>query len=223
MSRGRHARRLAATIFLTSVVALQTGGAQARDCRHHCRVGPRWPYPYGLDLGPPIYPGPPPPEGLAPESHPEEEPPVSPEPSLRLGPAPYPQGFVLDVPIAPDRDTAGDLKADPTLTRYRDVAAALARCWDPPGLLDGKPWRQLTLRVSFKRDGTINGRPLIPFVGGDLTPDARSDLTTSLTAALQSCAPLKFSPSLGAAIAGQIFALRFIEQDQTRWPTLPKP
>ena len=50
--------------------------------------------------------------------------------------------------------------------------------------------------------------------------DAERD---ALMAALNACVPLSLSPSLGSAVAGQIFALRFIEQDQNRWPTPPKP
>ncbi len=121
---------------------------------------------------------------------------------------------MLDVPIAPDRHDDENAGTAPTLNRYRDVADTLARCWNPPAELEGKRWEQATLRVSFKRDGSINGMPLVPYVGGDLTADARSGLTRSLMAALRGCVPLKFSSSLGAAVAGQIFALRFIEQDQ---------
>lgn len=210
--------RLAILLFLAghAVASPAMADDRVRPCRHHCRAGPHYPYPYGLDVTPPVFPMPPPPEGMPPVFDPDAAPPFVPGRSPSPGPAPFPQGFVLDVPIAPDRRDDTDETAKPTLTRYREVADALARCWNPPATFDGKPWRQTTLRVSFRRDGTINGAPRIPYADQGLTAKARSDLTASLEAALRRCVPLPFSPSLGAAVAGQIFALRFIEQDQDR-------
>ena len=142
------------------------------------------------------------------------EPQFVPGPSAQPGPAPYPQGFVLDVPVEVHRDGESGKRSATTLNRYRQVADALADCWDPPPQFADKAWKQVTLRVSFKRDGTVNGMPRIPFVDEGLTGQARSDLTNSLMDALKRCTPLPFSPSLGGAVAGQVFALRFIEKDQ---------
>ncbi|MBE7219438.1 MAG: hypothetical protein INR64_13265 [Caulobacteraceae bacterium] len=129
-------------------------------------------------------------------------------------PYPYPQGFVLDVPTA-TADGPGSALARPVakLNTYRSVADALGRCWRPPATFAGQRWTTITLRVSFKRDGSVNGSPRIPYADPGLTADARSGLNQSLTAALQRCTPLDLTPGLGSAIAGQIFALRFIEQE----------
>ncbi|MDX7952911.1 hypothetical protein P7D22_17230 [Lichenihabitans sp. Uapishka_5] len=128
-------------------------------------------------------------------------------------PSPYPQGFVLDVPMRSDPDGSEPVAPFGVLNTYRAVADALGRCWRPPPRFAGQRWTTVTLRVSFKRDGSVNGMPRIPYADPGLTADARSGLNQSLTAALQRCTPLKVTPGLGSAIAGQIFALRFIEQE----------
>ncbi len=114
-----------------------------------------------------------------------------------------PHGFTLTVPMGP-----GPMPAAPNpLTRYAQVATALGACWHPP-TPDDADWSDITLRVSFKRDGMINGLPRIPYVAA---ADAarRAAVENSLLGALRACTPLPFSPSLGAAIAGEIFAIRF--------------
>ena len=183
--------------------------------RHHVRRGfPVFVNPFGVHIPREPFESNPPPLGIPPDLGPDYEPPYVPEPSPAPGPAPYPQGFALDVPIKPgSQGETGQLPTRP-LNRYREVADALAQCWNPPADFDDHPWSQVTLRVSFKRDGSINGTPRIPYAAEGLTETARSDLTRSLTSALQRCTPLPLSPSLGGAIAGQVFALRFIEQDQ---------
>ena len=182
-----------------------------RVCHHHCRV------PFLLDHrgfdGVPLIPPEPRTYGIPPETLPDYEPQFVPVPTPAPGPAPYPQGFVLDVPIVPDQRDEQARPVSAKLDRFRQVADTVARCWRPPAEFDGGRWHQATLRVSFKRDGTVNGTPLIPFIDGDLTPQAQSDLKASLLSALRNCGPLPFSPGLGDAIAGQIFALRYINQD----------
>lgn len=170
--------------------------------------------PFDTDVPPPFVPEEAPSFVVPPGFGPESEPPFVPDASPRPGPAPYPQGFVLDVPIKPEESDRNRDRPSTQLTSYRQVADTLAACWRPPAEFGDRPWRQVTLRVSFKRDGTINGMPRIPYTDEGLTPEARSDLRTSLMAALNACLPLPLSPSLGSAVAGQIFALRFIEQDQ---------
>ena len=124
---------------------------------------------------------------------------------------PLPEGFVLTVPVPMDRQRA--VAAPITnLSRYRDVADALARCWDPTSAVGDRPWGEVTLRVSFRRDGRINGIPRIVY--GPHSADQRdiAEVRQSLLSALSRCSPLHFSPSLGNAVAGQIFAIRFVQQ-----------
>ncbi|WP_131193885.1 hypothetical protein [Lichenihabitans psoromatis] len=125
---------------------------------------------------------------------------------------PLPQGFVMTVPVGPDGHSK--LAAAPTtLNRYVDVASALGACWVAPSAQDSR-WGQITLRVSFKRDGSVNGIPRLIAAAPPSGRSTESDLKSSLLSALSHCAPLHISPSLGNAIAGQIFAISFVQQGQ---------
>ncbi|MCW6510471.1 hypothetical protein [Lichenifustis flavocetrariae] len=201
------------------VLLAATAGAEQRGRPFHHGHVRRLPFnpfdDYGLAPPPYIFEEPPP-SGYPPIfNFPEDEGPLVVEPTPRpdATPYPYPQGFSLDVPTPTDDGGSPRAKQAGPLNRYRDVADALARCWRPPATIAGIRWNTVTLRVSFKRDGSINGLPRIPYADPGLTPDARSSLNQSLTAALHRCTPLDLTPGLGSAIAGQIFALRFLEQD----------
>ncbi|HEX4766415.1 MAG TPA: hypothetical protein VH414_09075 [Lichenihabitans sp.] len=131
----------------------------------------------------------------------EATPPPGEEP---VEPGPLPHGFVLTEAVS----GGGRPTVPSTLTRFRDVGSALAACWTPPASL---AWGSITLRVAFTRDGDVYGLPRIPYVDAP-TGDARAELTRSLSAALKSCTPLPLSHRLGAAVAGEIFAIRFVNQ-----------
>jgi hypothetical protein len=90
------------------------------------------------------------------------------------------------------------------LDRPVEVPDAIASCWRPPAGAS----RQITLRVAF----SAAARPLGAKITYVAAPDAKAkaDLKASLLGALQDCAALRFTPSLGKAIAGRPFAIRFI-------------
>jgi hypothetical protein len=92
------------------------------------------------------------------------------------------------------------------LERLREVGPALARCWLPPAV-DGPG--EITVTLSFNRMGAIIGVPRISYSRA-LAPEQKRLLQASVFNALAHCGSLPFSPSLGAAIAGQVFAIRFI-------------
>ena len=86
-----------------------------------------------------------------------------------------------------------------------DVARSIAACWRPPHEGD-----EITLRMSFRRDGTVFGKPRITYMKSVGGLDGEAALATSIYAALAACEPLRFTPSLGAAIAGRTFLIRFV-------------
>ncbi len=120
--------------------------------------------------------------------------------------APFSHGFHLSVPVG--AEAPGGFSG--IIRRYAEVGQALGACWTPPA---GEPWSMVTLRVSFKRDGSINGEPRVPYVGAE-SAEWKSELAHSLTGALKRCTPLPFSPTLGSAVAGEVFAISFIYQDR---------
>lgn len=123
---------------------------------------------------------------------------------------PLPEGFALTVPVRPE--PSADRRGADLLERYSDIGAALRRCWDPARAIGDRRWGEITLRVSFKSNGEVNGVPRIAHVAERIEPSTLSDLRASLLSALSRCTPLHFSASLGKAIAGQIFAVRFVQQ-----------
>lgn len=123
---------------------------------------------------------------------------------------PYPQGFVLTVQVPPDGSASGG--GERPLSRYPQIAETLGRCWDPSAVVGDRHWGAITLRVSFKRDGSVNGVPRITYVDRLADKSVDADLRRSLLSALAHCAPLPFSGSLGGAVAGQIFTIRFVQK-----------
>jgi hypothetical protein len=93
----------------------------------------------------------------------------------------------------------------PEVTRVHGIATGIAGCWRPTHDDD-----QVTVRVSFTREGAVIGEPRIVYAqsSGGRTDDAA--LADSMLAAIRECTPLHFSPRLGAAIAGQVLDIRFI-------------
>ncbi|HLX98010.1 MAG TPA: hypothetical protein VKR62_04890 [Roseiarcus sp.] len=93
----------------------------------------------------------------------------------------------------------------PLITRVHGIATGLAACWRPPHDND-----QVTVRVSFTREGAVIGEPRIVFArsSGGRADDAA--LAHSMRAAIRHCAPLNFSAGLGSAIAGQVLDIHFI-------------
>jgi hypothetical protein len=96
-------------------------------------------------------------------------------------------------------------EAQPAVSRVQGIATGIAACWRP--LHDDD---QVTVRVSFTRDGAVIGEPRIVFVqssGGRADDPA---LVHSMVTAIRDCTPLHFSAQLGSAIAGQVLDIRFI-------------
>jgi len=92
------------------------------------------------------------------------------------------------------------------LNTMNDVGAALQACWTPPANSENT---SVTLSFSFRRDGTLIGRPRPTAikVGGDAK--ARQGYVEAATSALQHCLPLSFSPALAKGIAGKVYTLQF--------------
>ena len=124
--------------------------------------------------------------------------------------SPYPQGFALTVQVPPAVANM-PMSLPARLDRYPQVADALSRCWDPTFVGDHH-WGAITVRVSFKSDGTVNGEPRITYVDHLADRSIEAGLRHSLLASLAQCTPLPFSASLGRAVAGQIFTIRFVQR-----------
>jgi hypothetical protein len=71
------------------------------------------------------------------------------------------------------------------------------------------PTRDVTLRLSFRRDGSIIGVPTVTYSRPSRNDTEQVRFIAAMTAAFRNCTPLPFSKQLGAAIAGAIFNFRY--------------
>ncbi len=104
----------------------------------------------------------------------------------------------------------GALAQDPpaTLTLPGQIGDRLSQCWTPPRT-DPPRLIEVTVRLSFSRAGAIIGEPRVVYIRAPAEVGLKERIASSVRAAVKACTPLPFSPALGAAIAGRMFAIRF--------------
>ncbi len=78
---------------------------------------------------------------------------------------------------------------------------------------DFRPRRDATVRLSFRRDGSIIGRPVVSYSEPQRGEPEQERFIGALVSAIEGCAPLPFSNGLGGAIAGKIFTFRYTLTD----------
>jgi hypothetical protein len=98
-----------------------------------------------------------------------------------------------------------------TLNTLKDLGAALRACWQPPPLAQSLPGMQITVQMTFKRSGELFGNPRVTFETVGASDDERLAYRIAVADALKRCAPLPFTQTLGNAVAGRPFTMRFID------------
>jgi len=88
------------------------------------------------------------------------------------------------------------------------IGERLAQCWQAP-LTDPPQTVEVTVRLSFSRTGAVIGAPRVTYVSAPAEAGLREKIKASILEAIKACTPLPFTPSLGAAIAGRMMAIRF--------------
>ena len=91
----------------------------------------------------------------------------------------------------------------------RDVFAKLRTCWKPPPASRANPGIEITVIVSFTRNGDILGHPKITYESEQATDNDRLMYRIAVMEALQRCTPMPFTEAMAGAIAGRPFAVRF--------------
>jgi hypothetical protein len=106
-----------------------------------------------------------------------------------------------------------------------ELGAALRACWIPPSIEQSRPGMQITVLMSFKRNGELLGQPRITFESAGASDDERSAYRVAVADMLKRCAPLPFTEGLGNAVAGRPFTMRLIDERKLKqaenypWPT----
>lgn len=86
------------------------------------------------------------------------------------------------------------------------LGAALLACWKPPAGLDGS---FVTLKFSFRRDGSLMGAPQVAAANVMGNGKARQKFVDSAVTAIQRCAPLAFSRAFAEGVGGHVFVMQF--------------
>jgi hypothetical protein len=94
------------------------------------------------------------------------------------------------------------------LDTIKDVYAKLYSCWRPPPVSRASPM-DITVIVSFNREGAILGQPRITYESANAGDNDRVAYRIAVMETLQRCAPLPFTEGLGGAVAGRPFAVTF--------------
>jgi hypothetical protein len=106
-----------------------------------------------------------------------------------------------------------------------ELGRALRACWLPPPIERSRPGMQITVMMSFKRNGELLGQPRITFESADASDDERLAYRIAVADMLKRCAPLPFTEGLGNAVAGRPFTMRLIDErklkqaENSPWPT----
>jgi hypothetical protein len=97
----------------------------------------------------------------------------------------------------------------------REVGLAIRACWRQ----SGEPYsgQDITVRVSFKRNGEVLGKPMITHYGaGRSDRDDRQAFTQAVHDAFVRCSPMPFTDKFGAAVAGRPVTFRFVDSPPAR-------
>jgi hypothetical protein len=94
------------------------------------------------------------------------------------------------------------------LDSIKDVFAKLYSCWQPPPASRANPM-DITVIVSFNREGAILGQPKITYESANAGDNDRIAYRIAVMETLQRCAPLPFTEALGGAVAGRPLAVTF--------------
>ena len=90
-----------------------------------------------------------------------------------------------------------------------DVIARLRTCWKPPPAGRAHPGIDITVSVSFNRDGDILGHPRITYESEQATDNDRVMYRIAVMEALQRCTPMPFTEGMAGAVAGRPFRIQF--------------
>ena len=94
------------------------------------------------------------------------------------------------------------------LDTIKDVVVRLHSCWKPPPLSQANPI-DITVIVSFNREGAILGHPRITYESENASDNDRLKYRVAVMETLQRCTPLPFTEGLGGAVAGRPLAVPF--------------
>jgi hypothetical protein len=124
----------------------------------------------------------------------------------------------LALPVVAQQPRGASAPKGP-LNTLADVERAIRGCWQWPPVSAIKTGMELTVRLSFKRNGEIFGAR-ITYQSQNVSPEERNLYYRALVDAIGRCSPLPVLPSLGQAIAGRAFYFHFEDSRKQRKASL---
>lgn len=108
-----------------------------------------------------------------------------------------------------EKHAQADSRPPAQLNRVAEIVPYLRRCWVVPSGVEARVV-DATVRLSLSRGGKVIGVPKIAYVNKGATEEQRQSLLRSIASAIRACEPFPLSASLGNAVAGRIFSVRFV-------------
>jgi hypothetical protein len=93
-----------------------------------------------------------------------------------------------------------------------DLEVALLACWVPPPMEQSRLGMQITVLMSFRRDGELFGQPRIVFQSREASETERSSYRIAVVQMLKRCASLPFTEALGNTLAGQPLTMTLVSR-----------
>jgi hypothetical protein len=97
-----------------------------------------------------------------------------------------------------------------------ELMAALRACWVPPPLDQSRAGMQITVQMSFRRNGELLGQPRITFESAGASDDERLAYRVAVAKMLKRCTPVPVTEGLGNALAGRPLTIRFVDNRKLR-------
>jgi hypothetical protein len=128
--------------------------------------------------------------------------------------AAHPQGLILQIEIS--GDNARPVRPQGPVNTLQDFMTAMAACWSPPPLEANRRPLDLTFQVSFKRSGELFGKPRVVNFARPVTDEERQLYYTAVAEAVDRCAPMPFTESMGGAVAGRTLRVNVLDRRNSR-------
>jgi hypothetical protein len=133
--------------------------------------------------------------------------------TLLSGAAAWPLSALISGALVSVALAIGAVAQKPTvsLNTLKAIEVALQACWIPPPINQARPGMQITVMMSFNRNGQLFGQPKITFESVGASNDERLAYRIAVAQMLKRCTPLQFTDALGNAVAGRPFRMRLID------------
>jgi hypothetical protein len=119
------------------------------------------------------------------------------------------QGMLMTIEIT--NNNPRPHSPDGKVKTLQEVLKAIAGCWQFPPVDEGRVPVDPIFQVSFKRSGELFGKPRVIKFSREVSPQERERFYRAVVEAIDRCAPMPFTDSMGGAIAGRTLQIRLID------------